>query len=259
MTDKNGDLWFGTKGDGLVRIQNYLNKVSADKTTIYSLAGTQKASSYIKWNNEFQVYALKQSRYKNGFWVGTGNSGLSYYSYDDNQLHSVRDDSTLPVGEIHVIYEANDSTLFLATSGYGLRKVILQNKKTACSIKKQQQYRFFMSRKILRCFIPWCPKATPFYGWAVGKRTHTFPDMVYQRICAISLKEILHKAVDDIISLHFSANGKLYAGTSSGLVIISFLENKIKAQYVGREQGLLNDMIHGILEDEKGFLLVKHE
>lgn len=254
MTDKNGDLWFGTKGDGLVRIQNYLNKVSADKTTIYSLAGTQKASSYIKWNNEFQVYALKQSRYKNGFWVGTGNSGLSYYSYDDNQLHSVRDDSTLPVGEIHVIYEANDSTLFLATSGYGLRKVILQNKKTACSIKKQQQYRFFYEQKDIKMFYSMVPEGDSILWLGSREKGLIRFDMRTNEYKVISLKEILHKAVDDIISLHFSANGKLYAGTSSGLVIISFLENKIKAQYVGREQGLLNDMIHGILEDEKGFL-----
>ena len=28
----------------------------------------------------------------------------------------------------------------------------------------------------------------------------------------------------------------------------------MKATYIGREQGLLNDMIHGVLEDENGLL-----
>lgn len=254
MTDKNGDLWFGTKGDGLVRIRNYIDKVSADKTTIYSLHGTQIASSYNKWDNEFQVYALKQSRYKNVFWIGTGNRGLEYYSYDDNMLHSIQNNSALQAGEIHAIHEANDSTIFLATSGYSLRKIIIQKNKTTYSIKKQHQYRFFNEQKDIRMFYSMVPEGDSILWLGSREKGLIRFDKRTEKYKVISLKEILHKAVDDIISLHFSNGGVLYAGTSSGLVIITFHGEKIKAQYVGREQGLLNDMIHGILEDDKGFI-----
>lgn len=70
----------------------------------------------------------------------------------------------------------------------------------------------------------------------------------------ISLKEILRKSVDDILSLYRTQDGKMYVGTTSGLVCLTFHEKKIEAAYIGREQGLLNDMIHGVLEDGNGFL-----
>ena len=35
---------------------------------------------------------------------------------------------------------------------------------------------------------------------------------------------------------------------------LTFNKEQISASYIGREQGLLNDMIHGILEDANGFL-----
>lgn len=70
----------------------------------------------------------------------------------------------------------------------------------------------------------------------------------------ISLKEILHKSVDDILSLHRAKDGRMYIGTTSGLVGLTFKGQHMDAMYIGREQGLLNDMIHGILEDGNGFL-----
>lgn len=68
-----------------------------------------------------------------------------------------------------------------------------------------------------------------------------------------SLNEILHKSVDDILCLHWHGE-QLYVGTTSGLVRVTFKERKLEADYIGREQGLLNDMIHSILEDANGLL-----
>ena len=68
------------------------------------------------------------------------------------------------------------------------------------------------------------------------------------------MKEILHKSVDDVLSLHRAKDGRMYVGTTSGLVCLTFNKKQISASYIGREQGLLNDMIHGILEDANGFL-----
>ena len=70
----------------------------------------------------------------------------------------------------------------------------------------------------------------------------------------ISLKERLHKSVDDILSLCRTHDGKLYVGTTSGLVQLTFHGSRFDAVYIGREEGLLNDMIHGVLEDKNGYL-----
>lgn len=69
MTDKYGGLWFGTKGDGLLHVHDYEGGMDASATTVYSPVGRQDASSYTRWNREFQAYSLKQSRYMDGFWV----------------------------------------------------------------------------------------------------------------------------------------------------------------------------------------------
>ena len=213
MTDKYGGLWFGTKGDGLLHVHDYEGGMDASATTVYSPVGRQDASSYTRWNREFQAYSLKQSRYMDGFWVGSGNPGLFYYSFADKALHCVEDKSADPIIEIHDIYEENDSVLYAVTAGVGFRKLILE--------RKQGLIRF-------------------------DKQTEEYK--------VISLKEILHKSVDDVLSLHRAKDGRMYVGTTSGLVCLTFNKKQISASYIGREQGLLNDMIHGILEDANGFL-----
>ncbi len=254
MTDKHGDLWFGTKGDGIIRIKNYRNGISADNVTVYSSNAMQKTGSYVKWDNEFQVYSFKQSLYRDGFWIGSGSTGLFYYSFADQKIHHVNDESTPPITEIHAIYEANDTTLYLATSGLGLHKIILQREKDAIRVKTQKQYRFFYEQKEITMFYSMVAEGDSILWLGSREKGLVRFDMRTNEYKIISLKELLHKAVDDILSLHLSRNGKLYVGTTSGLVVLSIQQNRINAQYVGREQGLLNDMIHGILEDEKGFL-----
>ena len=69
-----------------------------------------------------------------------------------------------------------------------------------------------------------------------------------------SLNEMLHKSVDDILCLHWYKKDQLYVGTTSGLVRVTFRGRKLEADYIGREHGLLNDMIHSILEDDNGLL-----
>ena len=67
MTDTQGDLWFGTKGDGLLHISRYDEGIKPEKTEVIAPEGRQKATDYRKWEREFHVYILKQSRYYNGF------------------------------------------------------------------------------------------------------------------------------------------------------------------------------------------------
>ena len=64
---------------------------------------------------------------------------------------------------------------------------------------------------------------------------------------------MLHKSVDDVLCLHWR-RGELWVGTTAGLVRVTFKENRLETVHVGREQGLLNDMIHSILEDANGLL-----
>ena len=145
MTDNSGGLWFGTKGDGLLHIPDYRENEEASAVTVYSPEGKQNVVSYIRWNKEFPVYKLVQSRYMDGFWIGSGDPGLFYYSFEDKALHSVENLPAQPT-EIHGIYEENDSS--------SRRKVII----------------FFTVSEKLRCSIQCCPKGILFCGLAVGRK-----------------------------------------------------------------------------------------
>lgn len=254
MTDKFGGLWVGTKGDGLLHIANYYNGVSAAKAEVYSSTERQEALSYVKWNREFPVYKLRQSRYMNGFWVGSGEPGLFYYSFNSKKLYQVKDSSKYPAVEVHDIYEKNDSVLYAVTAGGGLHKIIIEKKNESVGIKRQKQYHFFYEQHEIMMFYPMLAVDDSILWLGSREKGLIRFNMQTEEYRVISLKEMLHKSVDDILSLCYSKDGRLYVGTTSGLVCLTFKGMSISARYIGREQGLLNDMIHGILEDGNGLL-----
>lgn len=253
MTDNRGGLWFGTKGDGLLHIPDYRESVDASSVTVYSPGGKQNAASYIRWNKEFTVYKLVQSHYMDGFWIGSGDPGLFYYSFADQALHGVENLSAQPT-EIHGIYEENDSVLYVVTAGSGFRKLILEKKAGGIRLKSQKSYHFFHGQREITMFYPMLAEGDSILWLGSREKGLVRFDKRTEEYKVISLKEMLQKSVDDVLSLYRTKEGLLYVGTTSGLVCLNFNGKQMEATYIGREQGLLNDMIHGILEDESGLL-----
>lgn len=257
MTDKYGGLWFGTKGDGLLHVPDYHQTTGNTPlgATVYSPGKKQVVSSYIKWNQEFHAYKLVQSRYMDGFWIGAGDPGLFYYSFRDDAVHPVEYSSGgQPAIEIHDIYEESDSVLYAVTAGVGFYKMMLEKKAGQISIRQQKRYRFFHEQQEITMFYPMLAEGDSILWLGSREKGLVRFDKRTEEYQVISLKEMLRKSVDDILSLYRTQDGKMYVGTTSGLVCLTFHEKKIEAAYIGREQGLLNDMIHGVLEDGNGFL-----
>lgn len=256
ITDKYGGLWFGTKGDGLLHLPDYrqTTRGASVGATVYSPGKKQIVSSYIKWDQEFHAYKLVQSRYMDGFWIGAGDPGLFYYSFKDDAVHPVEYSSSQPAIEIHDIYEENDSVLYAVTAGVGFYKMVLEKKGGKISIRQQKRYRFFHEQQEITMFYPMLAEGDSILWLGSREKGLVRFDKRTEEYQVISLKEMLHKSVDDILSLYRTQDGKMYVGTTSGLVCLIFHGKRIEASYIGREQGLLNDMIHGVLEDGNGFL-----
>lgn len=256
ITDKYGGLWFGTKGDGLLHLPDYHQAAGGHfgGAVVYSPGKKQMVSSYIKWNQEFHVYKLVQSRYMDGFWIGAGNPGLFYYSFKDDAILPVKYSSGLPVTEIHDIYEENDSILYAVTAVDGFYKMVFEKKAGTINVRRQKRYHFFHEQRDIKMFYPMLPEGDSILWLGSREKGLIRFDKRTEEYQVISLKEMLRKSVDDILSLYRTQDGKMYVGTTSGLVCLSFNGKKITASYIGREQGLLNDMIHGIQEDGNGFL-----
>lgn len=256
MTDKYGGLWFGTKGDGVLHLPDFRNSSgnAAQGANVYYPEKKQQVSSYVKWDHEFHAYKLVQSRYMDGFWIGAGNPGLFYYSFKDDALHPVENFSGQPAIEIHDIYEESDSVLYAVTAGVGFYKMVLDKRAGTINIRHQKRYHFFYEQREITMFYPMLAEGDSVLWLGSREKGLIRFDKRTEEYQVISLKEMLRKSVDDVLSLHRTHDGKIYVGTTSGLVCLTFHGKKIEASYVGREQGLLNDMIHGVLEDDNGFL-----
>ena len=136
-TDNDRSLWFGTKGDGIVRIQaydTYPNKKAIPQSAITHFTTADGLSSN-------RVYSFQRSEFHPCIWIGTEGPGLCYYSYKENRMKTIpQQEDTPPIRYIHSICEVNDSTLWLATTGNGLLKVTLRMDKVTPTISKIQTF-----------------------------------------------------------------------------------------------------------------------
>ena len=169
MTDKEGTLWIGTKGDGLLRIPHYQDDTNFEGD-VYSPKGKYSFSAYARKADFYPVFSLKKKRRSDDFWVGMADSVLYYYSYEHDKLLPVRGSMGNRVAEIHGVYEENDSILWLATLGSGIIKVLLDGKSGYSRAKKTERVGAFPVRKKCWNFLPYWCRAIPFYGSEAGEK-----------------------------------------------------------------------------------------
>lgn len=253
LADDRGDLWFGTKGDGLIRIADYASGMTADKARVYTRDRVQPVGTYTREDVEFAVYSLRPSRYMDGFWVGTGAEGLFYRLSGEDRLRHLDLPDAAGFEEIHEVYEADDSTLYAATRN-GFDRLTIDRSGGRIAVKARRHYRFFHKQEEINTFYSMLPEGDSMLWLGSRGRGLVRFELRSESYWVYSLGELLEKPIDDVLCLHRAGDGDLLAGTTAGLVRLHFEGKKATASYVGREQGLLNDMIHGILEDDEGFL-----
>lgn len=259
-TDSLGNLWFGTKGDGLVRIERYADQhpeeLDYSRFSVYSPGSKKPLMHYERGGMEFQVFGIIPSRFGKRLWVGSAeHPGLTYYDYQRDAVIPLGGDTDL-LERVHWVYEENDSTLWMTTSGNGLCKTILATEKDGTLVARRTRQFVFQAEdgRDINDFFPMCEDGDSLL-W-LGSRgkglvkfnLHTEAYTIYQP------NKESKRSTNDILSIYRKDN-VFYLGTVSGLVQMT-LDQQGKAEYLcmGREQGFLNDMIHGVLEDEEGFL-----
>lgn len=258
-TDTLGNLWFGTKGDGLVKVANYQdnmqNRMDFQDVAIYFPEGKKLLLDYNRRLSEFQVFGISPSRYKNGFWLGSAdNPALSFYDYQRDAVYSVKGDISL-IQKVHQIYEENDSILWMTTSGSGLCQVVMkQLGDGTLKAVRVKQFIFKDGKKGIYDFFPMSVEGDSVM-WlgsrGMGLVRFNFQTESY-KIYLLGGKDKF--SVNDVLSICLDGK-KLYLGTVSGLVQLEIdSQGNAITSYIGKEQGLLNDMVHGILKDENGFL-----
>lgn len=248
-TDEYGNLWIGTKGDGILRINDYDRK----KTT----ASAGRSSLYTTSNglSDNQVFCFLRSRYnKDILWIGTEGPGLSYYSYKKDRIETLPSPPGHEIGLVHSICEINDSTLWIATAGKGLMKVMLRKDNGEYSIKKRDVYTFQKSGRICDEFhsMSYDGDQTLLIGSRGGYGVIRF-NITSKEYDFLPLMQGASAAIGDVLCVCPGSDPVYYFGASSGLTQMKYTpDEEIQVKHFSKKDGLSNDMIHGILEDAKG-------
>lgn len=235
--DDEQTLWIGTKGDGILRMLNYHPEAG-------TLSGVQRFVTDNSALTDNSVYCFASSRWKR-LWIGT-ETGMNYYSYKEKKLKEfpvVADGKMLKY--VHSITELNDSTLWVATVGEGIVKIILDLSSGLPHVKyakritlddgKRASNYFFVSfqendsiiwfgnRGYGACRMNAETEAMKPYRFDQGIRSHT---------------------VNDIFAILKNDEGYWF-GTSFGLT--RFHQGNYRVY--NEVDGFPNNTIHGILED----------
>lgn len=241
--DEFNTLWVGTKGDGFVQIKNYNNP----KERFFSKFTTSNGLA----NN--YVFSFTKSNYRDIVWIGTEGTGLSFYSYNDNKVRTIPNPR---IGKVHKICEIDSSTLWLATAGFGLMEVKIKDKKGNLFIETVDEFLLKKNNRTCNEFhaMIYDGKSTLFVGSRGGYGIAKF-DIKSKKYEFIQMSKRENSAIGDILSLHYSKDSVFYIGASSGLTKMQLLDNdRVVIKQYDKRSGIANDMIHGILEDDKGFI-----
>lgn len=258
-TDRHGGLWFGTKGDGLIYIPQYeTNWGRKEAVVLYSGSSRQSLSSYIPWENDTRVFAIQESKFRDGMWIGGTNENLLFfYSFEKAKMLKVEGlDTKGNIVEIKGVYEEDASTLWISATMLGLVRLkvdfsgdyvrVISQEEKVIKNEKDEVCLVFFSMINQGDSILWLGDR------GKGIVRYNMKDNCYR---LISFQQRLNRPVDDVLSFCQYDENKFYVGTSTGVVSMKYEKDSVRTLgYIGQEHGLSNDMIHGILSDKNGFL-----
>lgn len=248
-TDREGALWVGTKGDGVIRIRDYDKVVGAgrplrDFASRISRFDTRNGLS----NNE--VFAFCPDWSGRRLWVGTSGPGLSCFDYRDGRMKSVAAPEGMPpIRHVHAICQTDSATLFVASDTEALVELQLGPGERP-EIRSLRRYRFRLGRRDCNEFYEMIREndSTLLLGLRGGYGMIRF-DIRSKEYTFVDMQRLHRRALGDLLSLCRSRGSGLYCGTSSGL--IQLLPSGGVRQF-DRRSGMVNDMVHGVLEDAEG-------
>ena len=249
-TEDEKTVWFGTKGNGFVRVEDYdsygKGKIPADKITHFTMANGLASD---------RVYCFRKSNYYPWVWIGTEGPGLSYYSLLDKKVHTLTGNADTKIQYVHAIREVNDSTLWLATTGYGLLEVKIGKSGSELVIKYVESFVLEKDGKICNEFhsMNYDDETSMLYLGSRGGYGLVCFNLISKQYEFIPMNNAGNRAVGDVLCMCYSQDSTFYLGASSGMTQMKLHANNLaEVHQYSKADGMKNDMVHGILEDPDG-------
>lgn len=237
--DDERTFWIGTKGNGILRIEDYeLDKNLSDcRAEILTTSNSALGSN--------AVYCFAKS-HRNLLWIGD-EEGLSYYSYREKKVRKL----PLRIGNedfkyIHDIYETSGSELWLASVGMGVVKARIAGTPDHPVLVSAQRYVINDGELGSNYFFTIYKESeeNPLFGnkgygvFRFNRTTNGLEPMSTHKYENMTLNNILAISKD-------SSNNYLF-GTSYGLIKYT---SETSYQLFNTQNGFLNNTIHAILKN----------
>lgn len=249
LTDREGSLWFGTKGDGIVRIEHY--ERYADQP-IPASAVTQFTTADGLTHD--RVYCFKESRFHPYIWIGTEEPGFCYFARKTQRIYQPKQPKgSISIANIHRIIELNDSTLWLSSTTNGLYEVTLRIADGQPEITSLQTVFFHkdanpcneiqdMVQMNDSIFLLGSRRGYGLISYNLNSGKYTFLQEINSE----------HLAIGDILSVKLATDNTLLIGSSSGLLKASYQGKQLQIYPVEHNRREISTMIHGILQESNG-------
>jgi len=249
-TEDEKTIWFGTKGNGFVRVEDYdsyeKEKIPAEKVKHFTTSNGLSSD---------RVYCFRKSNYYPWVWIGTEGPGVSYYSLVDKQVHTMASLVDTKIRYVHAIREVNDSTLWMATTGDGLLEVVIGRKGGELVIKYVKSFILEKDGKVCNEFhsMSYDDEASLLYLGSRGGYGLVCFNLLTKKYEFIPMNNAGNRAVGDVLCMCYSKDSTFYLGASSGMTQMKLHSgNPAEVRQYSRIDGIKNDMVHGILEDSDG-------
>lgn len=249
-TEDENTIWFGTKGNGFVRLEDYNSyekgKIPAGKATHFTTANGLAND---------RVYCFLKSKYYPYVWIGTEGPGLSYYSNEDKKVHTLASKVDTKIRYVHAIREVNDSTLWMATTGDGLLEVRLGKEGKEPVITYVESFFLEKDGKICNEFhsMNYDDEASLLYLGSRGGYGLVRFNLLSKKYEFIPMNNAGNRAVGDVLCMCYSNDSTFFLGASSGMTQMKLHSDKsAEVHQYSKADGMKNDMVHGVLEDPDG-------
>jgi len=243
--DEGGNLWIGTRGNGL-------NLISATRAST-QVFDTQNGLS----NNA--VLSLGNDSYKN-IWIGVDGEGIDMFESKTGKILHFPNDfentSDIKLGSVYSICLDAFNDLWIGTSGYGLfRLSIVQKKDEKYLLSNFSHYKSDPLNKngLNSNIIYSIAEGEPNILWIGTRggglyRLNTISEKFEAfRSNSNDLNSLMN---NDVLSLYKSNNENLWVGTSGGLDRLKLTTFPYQFTHYTEQNGLPNNTIHAIQADK---------
>ena len=237
--DDGGDLWIGTKNDGILRIRDFYD---CDAYTRENTLSYTTANSALRHD---AVYAFAPSR-RRVLWIAT-DGGINYYSYASGRIVPLTGPERLRF--VHALYEDSEGILWAATVGEGVYRIRLTEENGVLRAgeirpldlgQKAREANFFFSIRETADGSLW------FCNHGVGAFRYERKSGRAEEIAFDTRRGL---PVNDITAMAACSDSTLWFGTGYGVVCYDSAAGAEKPTPRYGNELLRSGVIHGIVAD----------